>query len=741
MTLTKAIVPLCALILALGSASPVAHAAQQKPILGHIDESHLVTLHGNVRPEVTAENDRGLIDDSTQLPALQLVLLRTPEAEAAAALYLKQLSDPTSPNYHKWLTNAQIGELFGPAQQDIDTITNWLKVKGFSVHSVTPDRTTIEFAGDARLIRTVFLAPIHNLSVNGVSHIANVADPQIPADLAPLVAGIASLNDFTPHKLSRNRTIPAKAALQNGVPSSTDFIAYLGPADLYAIYGFTAAFSAGYTGKGQTIALIEDTNLYSVGDWTTFRKNFGLSRAYPYGTLTQVNPTGTLTCGNPGTNSDDGEAALDVEWATAAAPNATLLNASCADSRAAIAANFGGFTALQNLLEGSSLPNVVSISYGESESEVGAAGNASINSLYESAALEGVSLFVSSGDEGAASSDADKTYAQHGITVSGFTSTPYDVSVGGTDFAATYFNQVSTYFNSTNGPNFQTAKSYVPEIPWNDSCAGQLLSNYLNTYDGTSFTPITLCNTSPYDTSSDFLTTASGSGGPSNCATGTPSVSGVAGGTCAGYAKPTWQSLLGVPSDNVRDIPDVSLMASNGFWGYYYAVCWSDPSFTSDGSGPCGANPGTWSGFGGTSVSSPIWAGIQALVNQGTSQNWGLPNSYLYSLANNEYGASGNSACNSSLGNGVASTCVFYDVTLGDMDVPCRADTSRGTVLGTFNCYLPSGDTNGLLSLSNSADEPAYGTNTGWDFATGIGTVNVKNLVTAWQTAFAPIVF
>lgn len=699
---------------------PPSFAAQQKPLLGHIDDSRLVTLRGNTRSEANAANDRGPLDDSHPLNNLQLVLHRSPDAEAAAQQYLKELSDPTSPNFHKWLTNAEIGDKFGPARQDIDTVTLWLQTKGFSINGVSPDRMTVEFSGDARLVRSAFHTSIHHLNVNGEAHFANMNDPQIPADLSTVVTGVAKLNDFIPHTMSHPRVAAAKSIMRDGVGNSGSN--YLGPADLYTIYGFNAAFNAGITGRGQTIVVVEDTNLFSTGDWNVFRKNFGLSRTYPFGSIVQSNPTGSNTCGNPGLNGDDGEAAIDVEWASAAAPNATIINAGCANTT-----QFGGFIALANLLQGPTVPNVVSISYGESESELGATENAFISALYQAAGLEGVSIFVSSGDEGAASSDANRTVALHGITVSGYTSTPYNVSVGGTDFAATLMNQVSTYFSPTNGPNFLTAKSYVPEIPWNDSCASQVVSTFLDTFDGFTFTPLSLCN------SGNFLTTASGSGGPSNCSSGAPAAPGVANGTCAGTPKPSWQSLIGNPADGVRDIPDVSLMAANGFWGSFYAVCWSDPTFAADGAAPCGSNPAAWAGFGGTSVSSPIWAGIQALVNQSTGQNWGVPNSFIYTLANNEYGAAGNAGCNSTLGNGVSPNCVFYDVTLGDMDVPCRADGNRGT----FNCFQ-NGNTTGLLSTSNTANQPAYGTNTGWDFATGIGTVNVNNFINAWKTQFSP---
>ena len=180
--------------------------------------------------------------------------------------------------------------------------------------------------------------------------------------------------------------------------------------------------------------------------------------------------------------------------------------------------------------------------------------------------------------------------------------------------------------------------------------------------------------------------------------------------------------MLGNSSDGVRDIPDISFFAANGVWSHYYVVCYSD---IGHGGSACTGAPSTWSGFGGTSISSPArrsLAGAQALVNQTTGISAGNPNSMYYSLAATEYGASGNSSCNSTLGDQTASTCIFYDVTQGDMNVVCR---------GNVNCYGDSAQ-NGVLSLSSSAYQPAYGTTTGWDFATGIGSVNVANLVNNW---------
>jgi subtilase family serine protease len=195
----------------------------------------------------------------------------------------------------------------------------------------------------------------------------------------------------------------------------------------------------------------------------------------------------------------------------------------------------------------------------------------------------------------------------------------------------------------------------------------------------------------------------------------------VVSGTCHGWVKPSWQSVYGNPADGVRDIPDVSLFAANGIWGHYFPFCFTDAS---NGGAPCTGTPDTWAGAGGTSFSSPIMASIQALVNQKTNTRWGNPNSVYYRIAKTEYGTSGSASCNSTLGNKVASACVFYDVTLGDNDVNCT---------GTHSCYL-DGATNGVLSTKNTAYAPAYKSTMGWDFGTGIGTINAYNLVhsTAW---------
>jgi subtilase family serine protease len=700
-------------------AAPLSAQTRRQPLITErIDESVLHTLAGNTRPEANPQNDRGAVADGFSLEHMLLQLQRSPEQEDAVRGLIDDLHNSRSGKFHQWLTAEEFGKAYAPAQEDLDKVTAWLESHGFTVNVVYSSGMAIDFSGTAAQVRDAFHTSIHYYDVSGVRHIANASDPRIPAALAPVVAGVVSMHDFRPRAM---KTAHRDYSFTSG---GTPYQAIV-PADLATIYDLTRLFNAGYTGKGQTVAVIEDTNLHSTADWSTFRSTFGLT-VYSSGSLTTVHPappTGRNNCGNPGVNSDDGEATLDAEWASAAAPGAAIEVVACADTYT----TFGGFIAMQNLINSSAHPSIMSISYGECEAENGASSNASINALYQQAVVEGISVFVSAGDEGAASCDADMSSATHGIGVSAFATTGYNVAVGGTDFSDTFAGANSKYWSSSNSSVYGSALSYIPEIPWNDSCAGGLLSEYLG-FTATSG-PSSLCATTTAS-QDGLLTVTSGSGGPSGCATGSPVRYGVVGGTCKGYVQPSWQvGVFGLPTSGVRVIPDVSLFAANGLWGHYYVFCFSDAS---NGGAPCVGAPSGWAGAGGTSFSSPIMAGIQALVNQKQGGPQGNPNYVYYRLAAQEFGASGSSTCNSSNGASAASAgCIFHDVTQGDMVVNCA---------GSSNCYgyvasqqgHMMGIPDGALSVSDTLFTPAYGTATGWDFATGIGTVDAFNLVMSW---------
>lgn len=669
-----------------------------------VDEDSLVELAGNTRPEANAENDLGAVSDGLSMAHMMLQLKRSPEQERAVAQFIADLHDPKSPSFHKWLSASEFGKKFGADESDIRAITHWLESYGFTINFVYPSRMVIDFSGNAGQVRRAFHTTIHNLDVDGVRHVANFSDPQIPEALAPAVAGIVSMHDFLPRRMSR----PKYTFTQQGQTYEA-----VVPADLATIYDFNPLFAKGITGTGQTIVVVEDTELYSQADWVTFRSIFGLSQ-YTSGSLTSEYPTppsGPNNCSSPGVNSDDIEAAIDTELASAAAPGAAIVLAACGDTTSFTS---GLFTAMQNVVNSASPPPIISLSYGVCEAENGAASNASINALYQQANAQGISVFVAAGDEGAASCDSRETNATHGISVSAFASTPYNVAVGGTDFSDVLNGTTSAYWSPTNTSTYGSALSYIPEIPWNDSCASGLLASYMGystTYGSAGF-----CN-SNVARANGYVVVAAASGGPSNCATGAPSIARVASGSCQGYGKPAWQTALsGIPNDGVRDVPDVSMFASDGaVWGHYSVICFSDRI---NGGTSCRGAPSNWTGVGGTSVASPVMAGIQALVNQnGGGGPQGNPNYVYYTLA-------------------VSTPGVFHSITQGDIDVDCGGIQNCYGFVGTLD-YGRNGRVygttwGGALSVSDASFTPAYGAGASWNFANGIGSVDAYNLVMNW---------
>jgi subtilase family serine protease len=589
------------------------------------------------------------------------------------------------------LSATEIGARFGVPQADIEAVSAWLQDNGLEVNRVLPGRMVIDVSGPAGAIGKAFGTSIHSIVVDGVTHIANVTDISIPAALAPMLAGPLSLHDFRPH----NRHLGAAPKLTNGRGGEL-----VTPGDIATIYDFKPLFANGITGKGQTVTVVEDTDLYSNADWTVFRSVFNLAR-FSAGSLSIQHPD----CGDPGVNrnGDDVEAALDVEWSSAAAPDAAIVLASCHETKT----TDGVTLAMTNLINAASPPKIISVSYGECETLNRPPGNRYYATLFQQAVMQGISVFVATGDAGPSDCSSFTNGTKYGIGVSGWASTRYDIAVGGTDFADKYLGRSTAYWGK-NGPGYASAKSYVPEQAWNDTCAGTLFTateGFATSYGSKGF-----CNVAA---GKPYRELGGGEGGPSSCATGTPLAGGVVGGTCKGWPKPRWQSgVIGIPDDGVRDIPDVALFASDGeVWDRQYAICFSDPN---NYGVPC---------VGTTAYAAPIMAGVQALINERTGSAWGNANVEFYRLAAKEYGRAGDNFCSSTKGNVIDPACIFNDVRLGDDDQDCIA--------GSADCFAPSGRL-GVLSTSVTAYQPSFRVNKGYDFPSGIGSIDATNLVLGW---------
>ncbi len=455
-----------------------------------IDDASTIVLHGNRHPLATTANDAGAVSDDYPMERMILTLKLDAAQQAALEQLIAAQHDPASPYYHRWLTPEEYGQHFGVSENDLEQIVNWLGSHGLESVEIGPSRNSIVFSGNAAQVEEAFHTPIHAYRVGGELHHANVQDPEIPEDLSDVVAGIVSLHDF--------RSQPMHTPLQQPV---TEFSAgsthYMAPADFATIYDVAPLYQQGIDGTGQSIAIVGRSNI-NISDIRQFRSMFGLPANDP-----QIIVNGA----NPGifNSNEESEADLDVEWSGAVGKKATIKFVVSASTNT----SDGSYLSAQYIVNHNLAP-VMSMSFGLCEAALGTSGNTFINSLWRQAAAQGISVFVSSGDSGAAGCDSSSaTRATHGRAVNGLCSSPYSVCVGGTQFSDSNY---SLYWGASNSTTMGSALSYIPEAVWNDSGASGLWA---------------------------------GGGGVSTI-----------------YVKPTWQSGVGVPADGKRDVPDVSLSAA-----------------------------------------------------------------------------------------------------------------------------------------------------------------------------------
>ena len=644
-------------------------AAPRPRITAAIDETQRVTLTGNTHPWAQAQFDAGPAPASLPMQRMLLVLKRSPEQQQALDQYLASVQDKNSPNYHKWLTPEQFGTHFGAASNDLGAIAGWLQSHGMAVSRISRSGGIIEFSGTAAGVQAVFHTSIHQYTVNGELHYANASDPQIPAALQPVVAGVAALHNFQSKGQTRIMG-KGKGSYQPNRPSQPAFTyedsnnnigQALVPDDLQTIYNAKPLLTGSnkVDGSGQTIAILARSDIasYDIQEFRSlflpFAKNSGLQAVY------NGVPPGILW------NDDTVESTADVEYTGAMAPNASLLLVISASTNSADGIDLSALYAVDN-----NLAPVISLSYGSCEAAMGTAGNQFYAELWEQAAAQGITVLVASDDAGAAGCDNpnatgdpnNPAVASSGLAVNGLASTPFDIAVGGTLFNE---NGSSTYWSGTNNVAFGSALSFIPEEAWNESCP------------------------------------------PATCSAGDATFYASGGGVSTQYAKPAWQTGLGVPADGKRDLPDLALNAAGSHDGY--VLCFDDSC-------------DVWDGYfdfdiiGGTSLSTPSFAGVMALVNEKTGAAQGQAAPVLYNLAASQEETI--SQCNAFTPGAGFSSCIFQDVTAGNNDVPCAG--------GSPGCSATETGTYGILT--------GYSATTGYDMVTGLGSVNVTNLVNQWST-------
>jgi pseudomonalisin len=501
------------------------NVAPRNRIVSPIVDSDMVTLAGNVHPLARPEFDRGLLSDETRLE--RMVLLLQPDADQQKALdeLTQAQQEPGSASFHQWLSPAEYGSRFGASAADLAKVTAWLQSRGFTVEPIPAGHRSILFSGSVAQVADTFHTEMHRYEVDGQMHIANSQDPQIPSALAPVIGGVLSLHDF--RRSSHIRSIRPVATPEPSTlkPQNTQGgTHYIFPADYATIYDLNPQYTAGRTGTGISLAIVGRSNI-NLSDVGSFRSGSALPANQP---------TVILEGANPGlVSGDQDESTLDVEWSGAVASGAAVKFVVGAST-----ATTDGIDLSAQYIVNNKTATVMSTSYGSCEADMGSGEMAFYNSLWEQAASEGISAFVSSGDSGAAGCNGGSSSSGSGAGVNGLCSSPYSTCVGGTEF-----NEGSgNYWATTNGAGGGSALSYIPEKVWNESAS-----------DG-------------------------GSG-----------LWASTGGISEYYTQPTWQKgVSGANSNGMRAVPDVALTAAshdgylineNGSWYVIAGTSAASPSF------------------------------------------------------------------------------------------------------------------------------------------------------------------
>jgi Pro-kumamolisin, activation domain/Bacterial Ig-like domain (group 3) len=731
--------------------SSLSYAVSADRIAGAISAGSGVVLPNSLNRQAQSKYDQGPVSPSFQMS--HMILMTTPSAAQQEALkqLLAEQQDRSSRNYHKWLTPAQYADQFGLSPNDMNRLTAWMKSEGFTIISIAGGRNEVSFSGTAAQVQSAFKTEIHLYNVNGEQHFANATPLVVPSALTGIVTGVLGVNNFLMHPTSRFQASNGPRIRANYYDASVGFQNFLAPGDIAVMYDINGLYTGtpAINGAGETIAIVGQTDIF-LDDINDFRAGFGLTQISSSnctlstsGLITACNDPlfkyvlvpGSADPGQADSISDDlPEADLDIEWSGAVAPGAQVVYINTPSGLGVISSiNYA-----LNPPQGTAIPaTVVSMSYGACEFHNGN----DLEDLLAQGLSEGVTIMSAAGDTGAAACDRNppdnETQPPFGTAVYGQgvlypASSPSVIAVGGTAISVADDEDPNQYW-STSNTNQESLNTNIPEIPWNDDEAFAQLCESISDPSGNSF-----CNPSPGvlinspQTAQEDVWISAGGGGASNCFTDNGPNN-----TCLGLAQPTYQSGLtltpaptNIPSPATRWVPDISFLSSPNFPGYIICTQLSELGISGSGSA-CASTTGGASNissalaltrdgeadppiFGGTSVASPVFAGMVALLNEylagPSSPGLGDIHSMLYSLATAN-----------------ARNGVFNPVTTGDNYAYCTENTPSGQPAAVL-CPT-SGANAGRIGFSATNLDTA----TNYNLVAGLGSVNANALAVAWN--------
>jgi subtilase family serine protease len=596
----RSVVALSAAGLVAGLALPVAVA----PSAGAAP-SPMVRLSGSQAPAAARTTRVGAVPGDSPI-GFQVVL--APRAPAAARQFATAVSTPGSTVYHHYLSASQWEARYSPTAAQVASVTTWLRQAGLDVGTVSADRMTVAASGGAAQVERTFATTLSLHDVGGRT--LRLADTalSVPADLAGVVVGASGVSQTmaTPDLVTDGPVAGAGAdAAQppgyrtaqpcgtyygqqidtaqppygHGYPSPAPYaVCGYTPPQLRSAYALPDRKAGGADGTGQTVAVIDSYVSPTLGaDAAQYAAVEDPGHPYATGQFSELLPASFDDRGECQATGWYGEQTLDVEAVHATAPGAKILYVAAADCFDAL------YTSLQTVIDGG-LANVITDSWGDDGGDLldDVATRTSVDDMLTMAAGTGISVLFSSGDNGDEFSTLGFTSADYPA------SSPWVTAVGGTTL------EVGATGHRTGETGWSTDRSLLCE----QAIVGQAG-----------------CTAGTFGT----WTAPTGDGGSG-------------GGTSYEYTQPTYQSGV-VPlalatrnsalTGNVpyRVVPDISMDADPGT-GFLVGETQAFPG---------GTHYDTYR-IGGTSVSSPLFAGTVAVADQVAGAPLGFLNPALYAL-------------------------------------------------------------------------------------------------------------
>lgn len=355
---------------------------------------------------------------------------------------VRSVQDPRSPSFRRFVPQAELARRYGPSQNVYDTVVTYLQQQGFTVVTGSASRLAVTVQGTREQAERAFNVRIRDYELGGRTFRANANAPAVPATLAPWIHAVAGLSDFA--RPQPNVAWSARdVVFPNNAPNPAS------PISLATAYKFSSVFASPgvrATGAGQTIGLVEYDGFFTsdISNWIT---SVGLctsgNAACVNDFLGRLATVQFLQAG--GVGSGEIEVLLDIDTVMGMAPGARYrVYQSCNTASCPILSFQGMFTAMLN-----DSVTVISNSWSYCEGQTDLADVTSIDSILQTAAATGVSVFTATGDFG--SDCVNGATFPNGINVP--SDAPHGTAVGGTNLQVDVNNgyQHETWWNGTCG--------------------------------------------------------------------------------------------------------------------------------------------------------------------------------------------------------------------------------------------------------------------------------------------------